>query len=179
MTSIIGISGSLRKGSFNTALLGAMTSLVPEGTTLSVAAIDAIPLYNADFDVDGGPESVRALKRRIEEADALLLATPEYNYGIPGVLKNAIDWVSRPGYQSVLAAKPVAIVGAAPGIVGTARAQGQLKQVLLGTISRVFPYPEVLVSKAHERIRDGKLEDEATRELLRRMLADYVTWIGR
>jgi chromate reductase len=179
MTDIVAISGSLRRESFNTALLHAMVELAPEGTTLSIASIGDIPFYNADLDIDGGPASVRALKHRIDEADGLLIATPEYNYGIPGVLKNAIDWVSRPGFRSVLAGKPVAIVGASPGMVGTARAQGQLKQVLLGTISEVFPYPEVLVSKAKDRFRDGKLEDEATRELLAQMLRKYVSWIHR
>lgn len=179
MTDIIAISGSLRRESFNTALLHAMVELAPEGAAISIASIADIPLYNADLDVDGGPAPVRALKQRIDEADGLLIATPEYNYGIPGVLKNTIDWASRPGYKSVLAGKPVAIVGASPGTVGTARAQGQLKQVLLGTISEVFPYPEVLVGKAKDRFRDGKLEDEATRELLTKMLRKYVSWINR
>lgn len=179
MTQLIGISGSLRKGSFNTALLESAKQLLPDGTTLTIASIDDIPLYNGDLDVDGGPEAVQVLKRNIGEADGLLLATPEYNFGIPGVLKNAIDWASRPGFKSVLAYKPVAIVGAAPGTVGTARAQGQLKQVLLGTLSEVFPYPEVLVGRASKRIIDGKLEDAQTREVFQEMLAAYVSWIRR
>ena len=179
MTRLIGISGSLRAGSLNTALLRSVAELMPEGAKLDIAAIDDIPLYNGDLDVDGGPPGVRSLKQRIGDADGLLLSTPEYNFGVPGVLKNAIDWVSRPGFKSVLAHKPVAIIGAAPGIVGTARAQGQLKQVLLGTLSEVFPYPEVLVGKAHERIVDGKLQDEQTRKVLEQMLAGYVAWINR
>ena len=179
MTHLIGISGSLRTGSFNTALLQSAGQLLPQGATLTVASIDDIPLYDGDLDVEGGPPAVQALKARIGEADGLLLATPEYNFGIPGVLKNAIDWVSRPGFKSVLAYKPVAIIGAAPGIVGTARAQGQLKQVLLGTLSEVFPYPEILVGKAGERIVDGKLADPQTRDLLEKMLAAYVDWIRR
>jgi chromate reductase, NAD(P)H dehydrogenase (quinone) len=179
MTKIVSISGSLRKASLNTALLHAATELVPDGTVLTFAPIADVPLYNGDLDVDGGPGPVQKLKRHIAEADGLLIATPEYNYGIPGVLKNAIDWASRPGFQSVLAGKPVAIVGAAPGVVGTARAQAQLKQVLLGTLSEVFPHPEVLVGRAHERIKDGRLEDEATREVVREMLERYVAWIRR
>jgi len=179
MTQLIGISGSLREGSLNTALLRSIAELLPEGATLSIASIDAVPLYNGDLDIDGGPPSVQALKAQISDADGLLFATPEYNFGIPGVLKNAIDWASRPGFQSVLAHKPVAIIGAAPGAVGTARAQGQLKQVLLGTLSEVFPYPEVLVSKAHERIQNGQLADDPTREVLRKMLDAYVSWIRR
>lgn len=179
MTRLVGISGSLRKGSLNTALLRSAADLAPEETSLSIASIDDIPLYNGDLDVDGGPEAVQELKRRISEADGLVLATPEYNYGIPGVLKNAIDWASRPGFQSVLAGKPVAIIGAAPGVIGTARAQAQLKQVLLATLSEVFPYPEVLVGKAHERFQDGRLQDEQTQTFLRQMLEAYVAWIER
>lgn len=179
MTRLIGISGSLRDGSWNSALLRAAQDLVPPGTTLDIARIDEVPLYNGDLDVDGGPPPVKNLKRRIGEADGLVLATPEYNFGIPGVLKNAIDWASRPGFKSVLAHKPVAILGAAPGVVGTARAQGQLKQVMLGTLSEVFPYPEVLVGRAHERFQDGRLGDEQTRELVSEMLGAYVSWIQR
>lgn len=177
MTRILSISGSLRKASTNTALLRAAESLAPEGTCFSTASIADIPHYNAELDVDGGPPSVRTFKEQITAADGLLIATPEYNYGIPGVLKNAIDWASRPAYKSVLAGKPVAIVGASGSVVGSARAQGQLKQVLLGTISNVFPYPELLVGKAHERIRDGELVDEKSRELLAKMLAAYVDWL--
>lgn len=179
MTRIIGISGSLREGSWNTALLRSAAELMPEGATLEIASIAEVPLYNGDLDVDGGPPAVQAFKQTIADADGLLLATPEYNFGIPGVLKNAIDWASRPGFKSVLAHKPVAMLGAAPGTVGTARAQGQLKQVMLGTLSEVFPYPEVLVGKAHERIVDGRLEDEQTRTLVKNMLAAYVAWIRR
>ncbi|MGB5191970.1 MAG: NADPH-dependent FMN reductase [Polyangiales bacterium] len=179
MTQLLGISGSLRKSSLNTALLRSIGELMPKGATLSIASIEAIPLYNGDLDIEGGPPSVQALKAQIGNADGLLFATPEYNFSIPGVLKNAIDWASRPGFRSVLAHKPVAIIGASPGTVGTARAQGHLKQVLLGTLSEVFPYPEVLVSKAHERIQNGQLADEPTREVLRKMLEAYVSWIRR
>jgi chromate reductase len=179
MTRIVAISGSLRKGSLNTALLRATVELAPDGAEMRLVSIESIPLYNADLDVDGGPVAVRELKRQIEDADGLLIATPEYNYGIPGVLKNAIDWVSRPGFKSVLAGKPVAILGASPGMVGTARAQAQLKQVLLSTLCEVFPYPEVLVARAHERFEGGRLQDEDTRKIVREMLAGYIAWIER
>jgi len=179
MTRLVGISGSLREGSLNTALLHSTQDLMPSGATLSIASIHGVPLYNGDLDVDGGPSAVQELKRQIGSADGVLIATPEYNFGIPGVLKNAIDWASRPGFQSVLRHKPVAIIGASLGVVGTARAQGQLKQVLLATLSEVFPYPEVLVGRGQERIRNGRLEDEQTRELLREMLEAYVAWIER
>ncbi len=179
MTNLIGISGSLREGSLNTALLEAMKELLPSGTTLAVRSIGAIPLYNGDLDVDGGPEPVGALKRDIEVADGLIIATPEYNYGVPGVLKNALDWVSRPAFKSVLVGKQVAIVGAAPGIVGTARAQAELRNTLFGTLAEVFPYPEILVGQARQRLAEGQFSDEGTRKIIAEMLERYVTWIKR
>lgn len=179
MTQLVGISGSLRKASFNTALVHAAAELVPNGTSLTVVSIDEIPLYNADLDVDGGPASVRKLKSKIDEADGIVIATPEYNYGLPGVLKNVIDWVSRPAYKSVLVGKPVATMGASPGAIGTARAQPHLRNALFGTLAEVFPHPEVLVGQAKQRFRDGVLEDEATREVVKEMLERYVAWITR
>lgn len=179
MTDIVGISGSLRKGSYNTALLRAAAELVPAGTTLTIASLRDIPLYDADLDVEGGPPPVQELKRAVAECDGLLLATPEYNYGVSGVLKNAIDWVSRPAYKSVLAGKPVALIGASPGATGTARAHGQLKQVMLGTLSEVFPHPEVLVGGAKGRFSDGELTDEGTRKILSGMLEAFVAWIDK
>jgi len=167
MTQLIGISGSLRNNSLNTALLASASELAPEGTTLRVASLASIPLYNGDLDIDGGPEPIRALKEQIGAADGLVLATPEYNYGIPGVLKNAIDWASRPAFRSVLA-----------GAVGTARAQAQLRQVLAGTLSEVFPHPDFLLANAHEKIQQGALVDEGSRVLLREMLERYVSWIN-
>lgn len=174
MTKLLGISGSLRAGSLNTKLLRAMSELLPKGAALTVRSIADIPLYNGDLDVDGGPDSVRALKAEIDAADGLIIATPEYNYGVPGVLKNAIDWVSRPAYESVLGGKPVAIVGAAPGLVGTARAQAQLRNVLFGTLAEVFPHPEVLLGQAQQRMKDDKLTDETSRKIVVDMLARFV-----
>jgi len=179
MTQLIGISGSLRESSLNTALLMSASELLPEGTTLRVASLATVPLYNGDLDVDGGPEPVRVLKGQIGAADGVLIATPEYNYGIPGVLKNAIDWVSRPAYRSVLLGKPIAIIGASPGAVGTARAQAQLRQVLGRTLSEVFPHPDFLLAQARERIEGRALVDERSRSLLREMLKRYVSWIKR
>jgi chromate reductase len=179
VTQLVGISGSLRQGSLNTELLQAMRELLPEHATLAFRSIVDIPLYNADLDVNGGPEPVRALKAEIDAADGLIIATPEYNYGVPGVLKNAIDWVSRPAYKSVFVGKPVAIVGAAPGIVGTARAQAELRNVLFGTLAEVFPYPEILVGRARQQLSDGRLTDETTRKVIGEMLERYVARIKR
>lgn len=179
MINLLGISGSLRADSFNTRLLHAMQELLPEGANLTVRSIADVPLYNGDLDVEGGPEGVRALKADISAADGLVIATPEYNYGVPGVLKNAIDWVSRPAFESVLAGKPVAIVGAAPGVVGTARAQAELRNMLFGTLADVFPHPEVLVGQVHQRMADGQLTDETSRKLIAAMLERYVKRVGR
>jgi chromate reductase len=177
---LLGIAGSLRAQSVNRRLLRAAIELAPEGVRVEDHPIADIPLYNGDLDVDGGPEPVRQLKEAIAAADGLLLVSPEYNYGVPGVLKNALDWASRPAYRSVLAHKPVAIAGASGSAVGTARGQGQLKQVLLGTISEVFPYPEVLVARASEKFdAEGRLVDEATRDALASFLLAYVEHLRR
>ena len=177
MIDLVGISGSLREASVNTALLRAAAELAPNGAALEVLSIADVPLYNGDLDVDGGPERVRALKARIDTADGVVIATPEYNYGIPGVLKNAIDWVSRPAFKSVLVGKPVAIMGASPGPAGTARAQPELRNVLFGTLAEVFPQREVLVGQSGQRFRDGELVDEVTRKLVADMLERFVARI--
>ncbi|MBV1862353.1 MAG: NAD(P)H-dependent oxidoreductase, partial [Nannocystaceae bacterium] len=142
--NIVGISGSLRRGSHNSGLLRAASELVPSGVTLTQLSV-AMPLYDGDLDDGGGPASVTEFKRAVAAADAVLIATPEYNYGIPGPLKNALDWASRPAYRSVFAGKKVALMGAAASVVGTARAQAHLKLVLLGMVAEVFPHPELLV----------------------------------
>lgn len=179
MTKLLGIAGSLRERSVNKALLRAAAELCPEGVELTVYDLAPIPLYNGDLDVDGGPEPVRRFKAAIEAADGLLLATPEYNFGPSGVLKNAIDWASRPAFRSPLANKPVAIIGASPGAVGTARAQGQLKQIMLGTASLLYPTAEFLCGQAGSRFDDElRLTDEGTRERLVALLSGFSSWIG-
>jgi chromate reductase, NAD(P)H dehydrogenase (quinone) len=176
--NILGICGSLRAGSLNSRALLAVKGLAGDDVNIEVAAISDIPLYNGDL--GDPPDSVERLKKQIASNDGLLIATPEYNYGIPGVLKNAIDWVSRPAYKSVLAQKPVAIMGASPGAVGTARAQGQLKQVLLGTASEVFPFPEVTLGQASEKLsEDGSVTDERTSQQLKRFIDSYAEWLRR
>lgn len=177
--NIIGISGSLRQTSHNSGLIRAAADLVPSGVT--VAALDIrMPLYDGDLDIDGGPPQVAEFKRAIAAADAVVIATPEYNYGIPGPLKNAIDWASRPGYRSVFAGKKVAMMGAAASVVGTARAQAHLKLVLLGMVAEVFPCPEVLIGSSGSKFdADGQLTDEETRAHVSKMLASFVDWIVR
>lgn len=175
---ILGISGSLRKASLNTAALRAAKGLCPANMEIHISSIADVPLYNGDLDEGSGPAPVQALRQQVSDADGLLIATPEYNFSVPGVLKNAIDWASRPGYKSVLAGKPVAVIGVSPSGVGTARAQHELRDVLFGTMSEVFPHPEVLIGNASSRFdAEGQLTDEATRDFLTKMLARYGDWL--
>jgi chromate reductase, NAD(P)H dehydrogenase (quinone) len=177
---ILGISGSLRRNSFNTALLRATIERAgAHGLLVEFSSIE-LPLYNADLTDPSVLEPVQRFKASIAAVTAVLIATPEYNYGIPGPLKNALDWASRPAYRSVFANKPVGIIGATGSYVGTARAQGQLKQVLLGMASQVFPYPEFLLARASEKFdATGKLTDAPTLEVLDQFLASFAAWIRR
>lgn len=177
---IVALSGSLRQASSNTALLRAAAQLLPAPHSLDILAIGELPLFNEDLSSEEQLAGVRAFREQIEQAQALLIATPEYNYGIPGPLKNALDWASRPSYRSPLAQKPVGILGASAGVVGTARAQGQLKQVLLGVIAQVFPYPEFLVSSSSSKFNEqGELSDETTQKYLERFLVQFVEWVEK
>jgi chromate reductase len=170
---ILGISGSLRRDSYNTSLLHAAGELLPEGVTLEICNIADIPLFNQDDEADT-PESVRRFKVRIAAADALLIATPEYNASIPGVLKNAIDWASRPP-ERVLDGKPGAILGAAPGQFGTIRAQLHLRQILTHVNMQLINKPEVYILQAKSKFdADGRLTDETSRGFVRDLLANLV-----
>lgn len=180
---ILGIAGSLRAGSYNRGLLRAAAGLLPAGVELEIFLLDDIPLYNADVESEGVPAPVRTLKERIASADALLIATPEYNYSIPGVLKNALDWASRPPQTSVLRKKPVGIVGASGGRSGTMRSQLALRQVFVFTGSYAMPQPEFLLPDAGQKCdSNGELLDEEMRERLRTFLGAFVEWarmVGR
>jgi chromate reductase len=177
---ILGIAGSLRRASFNRGLLRAAIEVAPAGITVTTHDLHDLPMFDADVEADGDPASVVALKRAIASADALLIATPEYNHCIPGVLKNAIDWASRPFRTSVLGGKPVAIMGAATGRGGTARAQAQLRDGLTFTNSLVLPLPELLVPLAAEKFdEDGDLIDQATRVEVRDLLVALAAWSRR
>jgi chromate reductase, NAD(P)H dehydrogenase (quinone) len=176
---VCGIAGSLRRSSYNRSLLRAAAELAPEGMTIALFdRLGDVPLYNADVEARGDPEAVVALKSAIREADALLIATPEYNYGVPGVLKNAIDWASRPPSGSVLAGKPTALLGASPARTGTARAQLALRQSLVFTQTPVLLGPEALFGEAQKKFaEDGTLSDEPTRKLLRAHLERLLAWV--
>ena len=176
---ILGIAGSLRRESYNRALLRAATQLAPDGATIEVFELDGIPVFNQDDEQDP-PAKVVELKRRIREADAILIVTPEYNYSVPGVLKNAIDWASRPYGDSAWNGKPAAIMGASIGTIGTARAQYHLRQMFV--FLNMFPVnqPEVMVGNASERFdANGNLTDDATKQFVRQLLQNLVEWARR
>jgi chromate reductase, NAD(P)H dehydrogenase (quinone) len=171
MTRILGLSGSLRERSYNRALLQAARELAPDGVAIEEFDLAAIPLYNPDVEATGDPQPVAALRDAVRNADALLIATPEYNRGTSGVLKNAIDWLSRPAMASVLRWKPTAVIGASTGRGGTRRAQQQVRDALLFPGAIVLGEPEVAVPLAWEHFdEDGRLVDERTRESIHALL---------
>lgn len=178
---VLGFAGSLREGSYNRTLLRAAQTLAPEGMAIDIFDLADIPLYNADLDTDElRPESVMSFKEAIGGADVLLIATPEYNHGISGVLKNAIDWASRPARRSVLRGKPVGIMGASQQRIGTARAQEQLKLVLGPTLCYVMPHAGVLVGQADEKFNSqGQLIDETTQGFVQEFLESLDRWTRR
>jgi chromate reductase, NAD(P)H dehydrogenase (quinone) len=178
---VLGVAGSLRRGSFNRALLRAATELAPDGMAITIFdGLAAIPPYNADVEAEGDPPPVAAWKSAIAAADALLIATPEYNYSVPGVLKNAIDWASRPPGKSVLNGKPAGLMGATPGATGTTRAQLALRQSFVFTNTCALLQPEVLIARVHEKIdAAGRVTDAATRELVAQLLAAFAGWVPR
>jgi chromate reductase len=178
---VLGIAGSLRLASYNRGLLAAAVQVAPPPITIEPFDLATIPLYNADLDTDEQrPASVVKLKKAIADADAVLIATPEYNHSVPGVLQNAIDWASRPGNKSPLVGKPVAIIGASPGAIGSARAQQQLKLVMMSTLALVLPHPGVVVGLAKEKFdADGTLTHEPTRQFLIAFLKALQHWTQR
>lgn len=178
MTKIVGISGSLREGSYNSALLRAGAALAPKGVSVEIAGIGDIPLYNEDVKQQGFPAAVEELASAIRAADGVWIATPEYNYSIPGVLKNAIDWVSRVENQP-FAGKPVAIMGASLGRLGTARSQYHLRQVMVFVDAIVMNKPEVFVGGAKDLFEEGELTDETTRDFLDKQLGAFLDWIAK
>jgi chromate reductase len=177
---ILGIAGSLRRASYNRALLRAAQQVAPDGVDIRTFDLLPIPLFNEDVEAAGDPEPVGELKAQIRAADALLIACPEYNYSVPGVLKNAVDWASRPPRDSALQHKPIALMGASPGAFGTVRSQLALRQTFLFTRSYVLPEPELYVSAAHEKFDpDGNLRDDQIRQRIRTLLEALVAWSRR
>ncbi|MEQ8193990.1 MAG: NADPH-dependent FMN reductase [Rhodospirillales bacterium] len=174
--NVLALSGSLRKGSYNTMLIEAAKGLAPAGMKIDIASIRDIPLYDEDVRSEAVPASVKTLAQKIRDADAVLISTPEYNYSIPGVLKNAIDWLSREEKQP-FDGKPIAIMGASMGKLGTARSQYHLRQVFVFLNGLVMNRPEVFLGAAHEAFNDdGTLKDEGTKKFLGQMLEALRDW---
>ncbi len=178
--TILGISGSLRRASFNTGALRAAADVAPPGVAVELAELRDIPLYDEDLRLERGfPPAVEELRKRIRRADALLLATPEYNYSFPGVLKNAIDWVSRPPEPPLLG-KPLAVIGVSPGVTGAIRAQWQLRPILAGLGALVLFRPEVAIGDARAKFEEnGDLRDDDSRRRLATLLETLAAWTRR
>lgn len=174
--TILGFAGSLRKNSYNKALLRAAMELLPKDAELEIFDLEGIPPFNQDLEGQM-PDKVREFKKKIRAADAILIATPEHNYSVPGVLKNAIDWASRPYGDNSFEDKPVAIMGASTGRLGTARAQYHLRQIFVFLNMHPINRPEVMVANARENIdENGRLKDELSRKLMRELLENLIAW---
>ncbi len=176
---VIAISGSLRKASYNTALLRALQPLAPAGMSIEVHTLHGIPVYDGDDeDLTGKPEAVKLLDAAIREAAGVIVSTPEYNFSIPGGLKNASDWLSRHG--SPLNGKPTGVMGASQGPIGTARVQYDLRKNLQALEALVMPKPEIFVGSAQTKFSDkGELTDDSTRTHLAKWLEAFAKWIER
>jgi len=177
MGYILGISGSLRKGSYNSALLRAAQAIYPD--RIRIGRIDRIPLYNADVEAVGFPAAVEEVKQQVAAADGLLLVSPEYNNSLPGVLKNAIDWLSRPSgdIRNVFRDKPVALIGASPGGFGTILGQGSWLPVLHALRARHWAAGRLMVSHAHDAFdEDGALVDDHLRERLQAFVGGFISF---
>ena len=177
--SVAAFAGSLRKDSYNRRLARAVRELAPPSLAVTIEEIDAIPLYNLDVERAAFPEGVTRLKEALRAADGTLIVTPEYNFSVPGVLKNVIDWISRPPGDSALRGKPVGVLGASPGAVGTARAQMHLRAIFANLNAIVMPQPAVVIAHAQEKFdAAGRLTDEPTRTHIRTYLEAFARWIA-
>lgn len=175
--NIVALSGSLRSKSYNHAALKAAASLAPAGMTIKIVDYSGIPLYNGDLQAQGFPASVEALRAEIAAADGLLIASPEYNFSVSGVLKNAIDWLSRTNPQP-FKGKPTAILSATMGPLGGARSQYDLRKIIGGLEANVLTKPEVFIGACHTRFDEqGALNDEATRKIIGEQMVAFRSWI--
>src|SRR5881394_4091083 len=176
---VLGISGSLRKASYNTAILKACAELMPAGMTMTYARIDDLPLFNQDVFDAGLPAGAKRFREEVTAADGLLIASPEYNFSLSAALKNAIDWGSRPPNQ-VFQDKPIAIFSVSQGPMGGARVQYDLRRILGQLWGHVLPRPEVFIGNAGSKFdAQGKITDEATRKFLTELVAGLKTWVQR
>jgi chromate reductase, NAD(P)H dehydrogenase (quinone) len=175
---IAGVCGSLRKGSYNAMALEAAKAAAPSGVELDIIRLNDVELYNGDVEKEGWPPGVQALRDRVERAHAVLLASPEYNYGVPGVLKNAMDWLSRPTGEGPIAGKPMAVMGASTSRTGTARAQADWRNVAFYNSMPLLTSVEVLLFQADKMFdEDGMLVDEKAQQKITQLMEDFADWI--
>lgn len=179
MPVLLGISGSLRRESFNTAILGSLAEALGDKAELRVFTLNDVPLYDQDLDTDTPPAAVTALREAIGEADGIVIASPEYNHGVSGVLKNALDWASRPYGRATLTGQPVFVLTSSPGAVGGARAHANLNETLAAIGARVVLRPQAVVGAVHEKMTDGRLTDRATLDFLLAGVDDLIADIRR
>ncbi|MBM7096047.1 NAD(P)H-dependent oxidoreductase [Bacillus sp. H-16] len=173
---IIGIAGSLRKESLNKVVLNEVKGLSGNKLDLEIVGIGDLPLFNGDLEEGGDPEIVKKFKDRIKQADGVFIVTPEYSRGMPGVLKNALDWAGSMTHENVLDKKTAAVIGASPGAQGTALAQVQVKQTLAACGSYVMSQPEVFIGSAYKRLGDNNVTDEKTIEILKDCIESFAEW---
>jgi chromate reductase len=174
---LLGLSGSIRRDSTNTAILRSLAEKLGNKASLAVFPLDDVPPYNGDLEGELLPQPVRALKDAIAKSDGIVLCSPEYNHGMSGVLKNALDWASRPGYASPLKNKPALIMASSPGYVGGARAHAQMRETLAGALARVVARPQVTIAGVMQKIVDGKLVDESTLKFCNEAIDDLLSEI--
>jgi chromate reductase, NAD(P)H dehydrogenase (quinone) len=175
---LLGLSGSIRQGSANTIILRTLAERLDGGTSLMVFPLDDVPLYNSDLEGERLPDSVRALKDAIAQSDGIILCSPEYNHGMSGVLKNALDWASRPAFASPLKNKPSLLMTSSPGYVGGARAHAQMQETLASALARVVVRPQVVIAGVMQKIVDIKLVDEITIKFCLEAIDDLLREIG-
>jgi len=175
---LLGLSGSIRRDSANTAILAALADALGGKAAMTLFPLNDIPLYNGDLEGDRLPAPVRALKDAIAAADGLVLCSPEYNHGMSGVLKNALDWASRPGFNSPLKNKPALIMSSSPGALGGARAHAQVRETIAAALGRVVARPQVTIAGVFQKVTDGKLTDEASLKFCLEAIDDLIAEIG-
>jgi chromate reductase len=178
MMKLLAITGALRKDSFNTQLLKAVKELAPADMEIEIVTLHGVPLYDGDEEVKHGvPASVKALKEKVKQADGVIISTPEYNFSVPGVLKNGLDWMSRSG--NPFKWKRVGVMGASESPIGTARSQYHLRQNLVGLEAITMPKPEIFVALAPTKFAAGELTDETTKKIIVTWLAAFRDWVKR
>ncbi len=174
---IVGMAGSLRNDSYCKIILNSLAEMLPSGSEFSNLDIGALPYYNQDFDTPTGPSEVHQARDLIASADAVLIVVPEFNHGIPGVLKNTLDWLSRPAFTSCMVGKPVMFVTLSPGALGGVRAQYQMRETLAAMLCKLDPLPEVAITFVGQKISEGQLTDEVTRTFTQKILSQFVARI--